>query len=398
MSVSQLCTTAIDDGVRVRTFVEDVFTSLHRVEQHRWARAYLNGLVRGSARKAPLEQAYAARLPQATANGLHHFINASPWDWQPVRRRLALRIAANTTPYAWTVAELITPKRGEHSVGVHRRLDAATTRTINCQRSLGFFLATDAGCFPVDWSLVLKDTWDWDGELRSRARIPDSEASRPVGAYVLDYADNAAAEPGLPNVPWMLDLTRCDDAAGVLAGLVRRHLDFACEVDPGQLVVTGRPSVITVGALMETRRGQQSHMMTRQAADGRSNPVEIYAASVRLPLHDTFTDGKSRMVRVLEWPDPNRQRPSRYWITGFTNRRVGEVLSLVRARVAALATVAELDEHFGASDFEGRSFPGWHHHMTMTSAAYAFQNLRGADDVLPAMSATQPTKLARTAH
>lgn len=374
MSVSKLRLTASDNGVRVQTFVEDVFTSLRRAEQHRWARAYLSGLIRGTGRKTPRELAAAGRLPPAAANGLHQFINASTWAWEPVRRRLALRIAANTTPYAWTVAEMIVPKRGAHSVGVHKR------GTVNCQRSLGFFLATDAGCFPVDWSLILNDTWAWDGELRRRARIPESETGRPVGAYVLDYADNAAAEPDLPDVPWMLDLTHCDDAAGVLAGLVRRRLDFACEVDPGQLVVTGRTTVVSVGELMERRDANQRHVMVRHAAGGRSNAVAIYAASVRLPLFDTFSEGRSRPVRVLEWPDQNRQRPSRFWITGFTNKRVGEVLSLVRARTAALSTVTELQEDFGAADFEGRSFPGWHHHMTMTSAAYAYRTLHG--DVL----------------
>jgi DDE superfamily endonuclease len=400
MSASQLRRAAMDGGVHVREFVEDVFTSLHRVEQHRWASTYLSGLIRGCGRKTPQGLARAGRLPPAAANGLHQFINASPWDWEPVRRRLAMRIAAGTAPYAWTVAELIIPKRGEHSVGVHRRIDAETARTINCQRSLGFFLATDAGCFPVDWSLVLMGDWAWDSQRRRRARIPETESGRPVGAYVLDYADNVAAEPGLPDVPWILDLTRCDDAAGVLAGLIRRRLDFACEVDAGQVVIAGSPSAptaVTVGELMEARRGHQPHVVKRQAADGRANAVAIYAASARLPLLGTFSEDNPHTVRVLEWPDQSRHRGSRYWITSFADGRVASVLSLVRARGAALATVAELQDDFGALDFEGRSFPGWHHHMTMASAAYGYQNLHGGGEAIPMASLTLQVALAGTA-
>jgi hypothetical protein len=210
---------------------------------------------------------------------------------------------------------------------------------------------------------------------------------------VLDYANIVAAEPGLPGMPWILDLTRCDDASGVLAGLVRQRLDFACEVDPGQVLVPGRsssPTVATVDELMARRHIHQPHVLARQAADGQSNAVATYAVSVRLPLHDTFAEGRSRTVRVLEWPDQDKQRPSRYWITSFTNRCVGEVLSLARARTAALATVEDLREHFGALDFEGRSFPGWHHHMTMASAAYAYRILYGEGDVRPAMPLTPP--------
>lgn len=223
MPVSQLPRLTTDEIVRFGAFVEDVFASLDRVEQHRWARTYLSSLVRGDGRRTARG---STRARTTSSSGLHQFINGSTWAWHPVRRSLALRVAAGTAPYAWTVAELIVPKRGRHSVGVHQHTGPRTGRPVNCQRSLGFFLATDAGCFPVDWSLILKDSWDWDSELRRRVRIPDSEVRRPVGAYVLDYADSVATQPPLPNLPWTLDLTHCDDAAGVLAGLMRRQLDF----------------------------------------------------------------------------------------------------------------------------------------------------------------------------
>jgi hypothetical protein len=128
-------------------------------------------------------------------------------------------------------------------------------------------------------------------------------------------------------------------------------------------------------------------VLVHQAEGGRSKAVAIYSATVRLPLFDTFAEGGSRPVRVLEWPDPNRRRPSRYWITSFSDRRVAEVLTFLRARAAAQSAVAQLQEHCGALDFEGRSFPGWHHHMTMASAAYAYQGLRGHDRMSPGLGA-----------
>ncbi len=40
-------------------------------------------------------------------------------------------------------------------------------------------------------------------------------------------------------------------------------------------------------------------------------------------------------------------------------------------------------------DFEGRSFVGWHHHMTLVSAAYAYDSLGVAypDSATEALSA-----------
>jgi hypothetical protein len=377
MSVSESRATVPTEHSRLQEFVDDVFRSLRRAEQRRWAGIYLSGLGRGEGRKTPRGLARAERLPPAAAAGLHQFINGSPWEWAPVRRGLALRIATSTVPYAWTVAEMIVPKRGEHSVGVHRHRDAGSGRTVNCQRSLGFFLVTDAGTFPVDWSLMLRDGWESDSGRRHRARIPAAESGRPIGTHVADYADQVAAA-GLPAVPWVLDLTRCEDAAGVIAGLARRRLAFACEIGPGQPVVAGSPAAVTAGELMETRRGQRSEPPARPAGD-RGGGAPTYGASVRLPLPGPSTTGGSRTVRVLELPDPDRHRPSRYWITSCMTGRVGDVLPVVRAGNAALRTVAELQAHFGVRDFEGRSFPGWHRHMTMASAAFACRSLMGGD-------------------
>ncbi len=339
-------------------------------------------------------------MPPAAVRGLHQFINASPWDWEPVRRRLALQVCASAVPYAWTVAELIIPKSGEHSVGVRRRKNGVTGRTINCQRARGLFLATETHCFPVDWSLVLSGPWGWDTQRRRRARIPEEETARPAGVYALDYAADVVAEPRLPDVPWVLDLTRWDDAGGVLVGLARQRLGVVCEVGPGQVVLTERhaPTMSTVRELMEVRHARQPHVMMRQTADGRTKVVPIYAypGTVRLPRLGTG-EGSSRTYRVLERPDPDGQRPTRYWITSLTDRRVEEVLGLVRRRATVLTTVATLQERFGVLDFEGRSFPGWHHHMTMASAAYVYQNLRGDPGAVPRAPAAAPADFTLTA-
>ncbi len=43
----------------------------------------------------------------------------------------------------------------------------------------------------------------------------------------------------------------------------------------------------------------------------------------------------------------------------------------------------ELKDEFGLDHFEGRSWPGWHHHITLASMAYAFlvcETLRGKEN------------------
>ncbi|MFE7835505.1 transposase [Streptomyces sp. NPDC057474] len=389
MSSGEIRAADTSEEARTQTFLEEIFRPLHRVEQRRWARAYLRGLLHVTGRKTPRRMARTESLPPAAAQGLHQFINASPWDWEPVRRRLVLGIAGSTTPYAWTVAELIIPKRGEHSVGVHRRPDPVTGLTVNCQRAVGLFLSAGAHCFPVDWSLVLDATWGRERRRRLRARIPETVTARPLGGHVLDFAAGVAAEPRLPEVPWVLDLTRYDDAGGVLAGLARQRLDIVCEVEPGQVVFTDDhfPTVITVGELMEGRYARQPPVIT-QAADSaaKAMPIHTYAGTVRLPRRTTGRDDSVR-YQVLKHPALNGRQPARYWITSLTDRPVKEVMASVRSRTAVRTAVATLREHFGVLDFEGRSFPGWHHHMTMASAAYAIRHLPGGPGPVPSVPA-----------
>lgn len=393
--------TIVSDGTRTQLFAEDIFGSLQRSEQRRWARAYLWALTHVSGKKTPRQLARAESLPSSAVNGLNQFINGSPWDWQPVRRRLAQWVSANAAPYAWTVTELIIPKNGEHSVGVHHRVDATTGRTVNCQRAVGLFLATGTGCFPVDWSLVLSGPWDWDVERRLRARVPEAEQARPAGAHVVDYAADVLAQPQLPRVPWVLDLTRCEDASGVLAGLARQGVDMVCEVDPDQVVLIGRhtPTVSTVGALMEMRHARKPHAMMRQTLGGHTEavPLHSYTGIVRLPQLGIDGEGNSRTYRVLERPDPDGRQPARYWITSLVDRDVEEALTLVRSRAATLAAVTTMRERFGVLDFEGRSFPGWHHHMTMASAAYVYQHLHAAPHSVPLTPTLSQPELIGTA-
>jgi hypothetical protein len=77
------------------------------------------------------------------------------------------------------------------------------------------------------------------------------------------------------------------------------------------------------------------------------------------------------------------QRP--VWLTNLTGRRWEELLELVVLQRSARVTVDCLNERFRYLGFSGRSYPGWHHHMTLVSAAYAYSRLaRPALSVRPA--------------
>jgi hypothetical protein len=102
-------------GGRLEGFAADVFESLPRRDQRGRGECYLRGLLLDGRRKSI--QPMAARLGEVHYQALHHFVASSPWDWRPVRRRLAEVLTAALAPTAWVVDDTGFPKDGPCSVG-----------------------------------------------------------------------------------------------------------------------------------------------------------------------------------------------------------------------------------------------------------------------------------------
>ncbi|MFI6054716.1 IS701 family transposase [Streptomyces violascens] len=384
MLTGWLRTGVLTDASLLRRFTDDVFEPLQRVDQRCWAELYLGALLAVAGKKTLQQLARAVSPTPTVARGLQQFINSSPWDWTPVRRRLAHaaidHAAEHGTPRAWTLAELTIPKRGEHSVGVHRRFDTKTGRVINCQRAIGLFLAADTRCVPVDWSLLLGDSWCGDEERRRRARIPEAVLARPAWAHILDLVTGVAAQPRLASIPWALDLRRIDNAGVVVEGLARHGLDFVCEVGAEQLVTLpdAASPAATIKDFMSRNWARRPHQVTYQTVTGKCEAFAVHSGPVRLLPRSGDPSASPRVHRALAAFTPNApsgRQKVRFWITNLTDRRVEEILALARRGTASASALADLATEFGVQDFEGRSFPGWHHHITMASAAYAFRYL-----------------------
>lgn len=157
-------------------FVAEIFGRLPRADQRRWAHVYTRGLLMTPGRKTVRRLAAAGSDSATAAQALHQFVNASPWDWEPIRARLADWVLRRSDPRALLIGTVVLPKRGDRSCGVHRRFVPQEGRTVNCQVGIGAFLAADRATVPVDWRLLLPGAWSGDSQVRSRARIPEGAA------------------------------------------------------------------------------------------------------------------------------------------------------------------------------------------------------------------------------
>jgi SRSO17 transposase len=75
---------------------------------------------------------------------------------------------------------------------------------------------------------------------------------------------------------------------------------------------------------------------------------------------------------LAEWPDA-AAAPSGFWLTDLPERTpLSELVRLAGSRSRVAHDRGVLRDRLGLGRYEGRSWPGWHHHVTLSTAAHAF--------------------------
>jgi SRSO17 transposase len=397
---------------RVRTrlvaFAEDLFASIPRKDQRRWGQTYLGGLLLDGKRKSiqPMATRLARGDPDADAyvleQALQQFVNQSPWDPVPVRRRLAQRMTAAIQPTAWVIDDTGFPKFGRHSVGVAPQYCGALGKVANCQVGVSVHAVTDQASCPIDWRLFLPQSWDADLERRRKAHLPDQVGHRPRWQLALDMLDE------LGDWELVAPVLLADGAYGEVGefrlGLEQRELAYVVQV-PG--TISAYPADVAPEVVPYAGRGRRpvaryrrqrsslrqlvgavgeraaTTVAWREGADGqllrsRFVALGVRPAGVRLRR---ASRGEELPVRwlVAEWPDGEAE-PVKYWLANLPETTPLErLVGLAKLRWRVEHDDRELKDAVGLDHFEGRSFKGWHHHVTLVSVAHAFVTLERLD-------------------
>ncbi|MER7760766.1 transposase [Streptomyces sp. NPDC097619] len=377
--------------VPVSVITEQIFGHLPRADQRHWAHAYLQGLLTTEGKKSVRRLAATVSDSPTASQSMHQFVNASPWEWAPARAELMRWVERRIAPKAWVLEVAVLRKRGDHSCGVHRRFVPETGRSVNCQVGVGAFLTNGTESLPTDWGLLLPGSWATDEDRRSRARIPDGVAHRAIEQHALDLVDSLGAGSQLSPPPVVADLSCYAGAASLVRGLSARGRDFVVAIPgrtpvvPGSHLVSHQPYSGELPAAVEAQRFFElktgSHLRMDAVGsiaggrDGRPARASVLTGLVRLPEARLGRQQPQHTYRLFAVRHYAGRRSTRLWLTNMVHRRAEELVALAQLQRRAGAGVQTLEQDFGLLDFEGRSYPGWHHHMTLVSVAYAYSRL-----------------------
>ncbi|MGW2701872.1 IS701 family transposase [Streptomyces sp. NPDC001340] len=352
------------------------FESLPRRDQRKWARVYLNGLMSTSGKKTirNIAGADAGSVEQS----LQQFISKSPWDWTPVRRSLAQHIERSVQrPLAWVVQPVVIEKAGDRSVGVGRQFVPQLGRMANCQQAAGVWLVSGEAGFPVEWILTLPGPWTTELRRRS-AGIPDTARSRTPAQDAVHMVLRMADTWQLQRRPVLMEVSNAD-LAETIDTFTLYGIPCVLKVDgslPVTLATTGRhkQSVHTTSAreLIDSLRSQRRlvEWMRHGRADGAVTP--LVAAVVHAPPgEEGATTAPVPLTLFGAWAEVGSLMPSEFWATNIQDLPLAQLFLLATLRDRVALDFDDVCEAVGIRDFEGRSFRGWHHHMTLASVAHA---------------------------
>ncbi|MFF7145309.1 IS701 family transposase [Streptomyces nodosus] len=347
-------------------------------DQRLRARQYLSGLLAAEGRKS-IRNIAALVGGAAAEQSLHHFISSSTWDWTPVRQTLAGLVTRVLAPRAWVVRPLFIPKAGEHSVGVEQQFAPERGQALNGQLAFGTWAATEGTSVPVQWRLHLPESWLRDARRRRRAEIPDRTEAETPEECATATALTVLGQWAVPRRPVVLD-THVTDLGGVIRPFTEDQIPLLTRVHGSTRLIVAdrampgyRAGALPARDIMESVRGLRRRL---EAAGGPVRRTTL-AAAVRVRLSQPGSGPE--LLLIGEWHE-RRKAPVALWLAASVTAPVGDLVRLTRLAQRVGQDEKQIGEQVGVRDFEGRSFRGWHRHMTLASVAHAVSALADESD------------------
>ena len=351
-------------------------------------RTYVQGVFSDSERKSM--QAMLARVTEPVAyQAFQHFITHAPWDADRVWRRLRAVIPERRGVLILDGTSF--PKQGPASVGTARQYCGALGKIANCQVATTVALWTGMRAWFLGATLYLPDTW-LTSDQRERARIPASVDFQEKWRHALRLLRQVRAA-GF-SITAVLGDAEFGDVTLLRAALHRLRLPYAFGISSTLTVFVRRPRLI----LPMPRAGRGRPRTVRRVAQ-TDGPLAVREVARGLPRSEW------RWIRWRNGTQPSRRaRFATLRVTPATGWRIGRLapdvwllcereadgdlkyylihlpagtglrrlVELTHQRWAIEQQYQELKSELGLDHFEGRTYPGWQHHVVLTAVAHAY--------------------------
>jgi len=369
-----------DSESRFAGYVEGLTSVIGHADRAGPLRDYCMGLLAAEGRKSvePMAAVTAPAGVSAQHQKLLHFVANAPWSDErmlaKVREKVVPAIERHGPIEAWIIDDTSFPKQGTHSVGVQHQYCGQLGKQANCQVVVTLSIANHHASLPIAYRLYLPQEWAEDAARREKAHVPEEITFKTKPQIALEQIRWACAA-GVPRGVVLIDASYGSNSA-LRTGISALALSY----------VAGIVSTVKVRAVSD-----------RGAAERRMSVKEL---ALSLPKHAWRTipwrEGtaerlRSRFARVqvrtapirraaeraeetllIEWPEGEAE-PTKYWLSTLDKKiSFRRLVDIAKMRWRIERDYQELKQEVGLGHYEGRGWPGFHHHGTLCIAIYGF--------------------------
>lgn len=352
-------------------------------------RTYVQGVFSDSERKSM--QAMLARVTEPVAyQAFQHFITNAPWEAARVWRRLRAVIPERRGVFIIDGTSF--PKHGPASVGVARQYCGTLGKVANCQVAVTGALWTGLRAWWLGAALYLPEAW-LTPAARQRARIPADASFQEKWRLALRVVRQARAARF--TITAVLADAEFGNVTAFRTALHRWRLPYAVGISSDLTVFAQRPTRVPAAQVPPGRQRRPrgtlvppspaltvaaliaQHPRPWRALTWRNGTQRPRAAQFRA-LRVTPAAGWDRgqlapEVWLLAEQDAGRPPRLRYYFVHLpASASLRHLVRLTHQRWAIEQQYQELKSELGLDHFEGRTWPGWHHHVVLTAVAHAY--------------------------
>lgn len=423
----------MDDLEEFEGYMAHLSEGLGHADRHAGLRGYCTGLMSPLARKSvePMAAQVDPLHARSRHQSMHHFVADANWSDE----QMLLRVCQWVVPKMdfsdggwWIIDDTGFPKQGRHSVGVARQYCGALGKQDNCQVAVSVSLACEAASVPVAWQLYLPREWADDEARRKKAGVPQEIEFATKTAIALRQLEHLLAQ-GAPR-----HCVLADAGYGIETAFRQRLTELGLTYIVG---VTGSVTVWPPGReplppLPYSGKGRVPVRLRRgDASSPQHKPQSIKELAFELapPCWHTVTwrEGtnaklRSRFARVrvraahrdswrrelrppqwllIEWPEGDSE-PLKYWLSTLReDTSLERMVYEAKMRWRIERDYQDLKQDLGLAHYEGRGWRGFHHHASLSIAAYGFllaQRLQHPDEIGGKKNSTQREMPALPTH
>ena len=341
---------------------------------------YALGLLSKLERKSvePLASLAAGGDPELSAKLYDHLLTFTQASWLDSAVRsyaahyaLPLMLKQGAMD-VWIVDDTGFLKQGTESVGVKRQYTGSAGKITNCQVAVSLTVATHHQHLPLDMDLYLPAEWVDDPARRAQAKIPQEAVFRTKPEMALDMIARWVLE-GVEKGSVSADSGYGYDGK-FRGGVTQMGFEYTVGVHKTLRVLRVNEDG-TLGPEQSVEQLARSLHRKEYAkvawAEGTRKTLSSRFALVRVQVAHPDSAEPVEQGLLIEWPKEQKSPEHSTLVTLPKETPLKEVVRKTKARWRVEGSYEDMKGELGLDHFEGRSWIGWNHHVSIVLACYA---------------------------